>query len=381
MRALVVFPYPPSEVRVRSMQILSDLASFSDVDLVYLDDGGPFQGAENIANVWRVNNRSSASRFFRLLLGSALGRPFTYYWYYSSRAERLLATLLSKDHDFLFAERLPLSRRLTSRTRFVFDCVDCFGVQTNYLARFTSGPRSIGYAFDKLVTPRFETRLCNQADLVLTTVDRERTHLIKQGVTVPISAYFHGVKAGFFEFSADVPDGPPSKRLCFHGKLSYAANDLALSKLNDIQGSLVEAGYQTQIFGKVAPGMKEKFRHLSFHGYADSLPKQLSRCSLAVFPLPVSVGVPNKVIEAMAVGLPVVATPAVFDGLPDAETVSGQGLFIADITDFPAVIRGFFSLPSSQRRRMSVAVRQYAERISCPEVRRDRLRQLLQPGP
>ncbi len=44
----------------------------------------------------------------------------------------------------------------------------------------------------------------------------------------------------------------------------------------------------------------------------------LWRAAVAVAPLETARGVQNKVLEAVAAGLPAVVTPAVFEGLPDA---------------------------------------------------------------
>ena len=44
----------------------------------------------------------------------------------------------------------------------------------------------------------------------------------------------------------------------------------------------------------------------------------LWRAAIAVAPLETARGVQNKVLEAVAAGLPAVVTPAVFEGLPEA---------------------------------------------------------------
>ncbi len=52
-------------------------------------------------------------------------------------------------------------------------------------------------------------------------------------------------------------------------------------------------------------------------GRVEHVQPHLWSAAVSVAPLQVARGVQNKVLEALAAGLPAVVTPAVFDGLPD----------------------------------------------------------------
>jgi glycosyltransferase involved in cell wall biosynthesis len=71
-------------------------------------------------------------------------------------------------------------------------------------------------------------------------------------------------------------------------------------------------------------------------GYLPDLRPAIARAQIAVCPLPYAVGMQNKVLEAMALGTPVVASTPVAAGL---QAIAGRDLLVADEpTDFANVV-------------------------------------------
>jgi polysaccharide biosynthesis protein PslH len=92
-------------------------------------------------------------------------------------------------------------------------------------------------------------------------------------------------------------------------------------------------------------------------GYVPDLRPYLARATLAVSPLPYAVGIQNKVLEAMAMATPVVATPAACGGL---STIAGEHLLIAANGDaMTAAVERVLDDPALARR-LGAAGRQYA---------------------
>jgi glycosyltransferase involved in cell wall biosynthesis len=65
-------------------------------------------------------------------------------------------------------------------------------------------------------------------------------------------------------------------------------------------------------------------------GYVADLRPYIAQAQVAVCPLPYAVGIQNKVLEALALGTPVVASPCAIAGL---QTVPGRDLLVADHPD------------------------------------------------
>jgi hypothetical protein len=73
--------------------------------------------------------------------------------------------------------------------------------------------------------------------------------------------------------------------------------------------------------------------------------------SVAAAPLFVARGVQNKAIEAVAAGLPVVVTPAVYQGLPAA--VQRASIEAGDAPAFAAAVCDLFAVAAAERRALA----------------------------
>lgn len=99
------------------------------------------------------------------------------------------------------------------------------------MAKHGKGWERFLYALDAILLPRHERTACNAASLVLVTADREIHKLRQLGVTSPIEVWTH-------DCTVDLAPRILSERerfvISFHGKLSYAANGLALRALSEL---------------------------------------------------------------------------------------------------------------------------------------------------
>ncbi|MDD1777822.1 MAG: glycosyltransferase [Candidatus Helarchaeota archaeon] len=64
-------------------------------------------------------------------------------------------------------------------------------------------------------------------------------------------------------------------------------------------------------------------------GYVPDTREYLNRATVVVVPLRIARGIQNKILEAMAMGIPVVATPQAFEGIeakPDRDLILGENV-------------------------------------------------------
>lgn len=171
----------------------------------------------------------------------------------------------------------------------------------------------------------------------------------------------NGVDLEFFRPQA-VPRDPAT--LIFTGKMSYHANlAAALDLIRDIMPRIWahRPEVRVQIVGRNPPAWLRRAARdprVEIVGTVPDLRPYLARATLAVCPLRYAVGIQNKVLEALAMGTPVVATPPVQGGL---SAVPGRDLVIAEGGEaFAAAVLRLLDSPG-ERAALGAAGRAYVE--------------------
>ena len=160
-------------------------------------------------------------------------------------------------------------------------------------------------------------------------------------------------------------------RLVFLGNLDYRPNGDALDYfVADILPALVQARPEVQldVIGPNLEGADAKKRpvNIRLRGFVDDLGAALMQYDMMVAPIRVGAGTKLKVLDALKVGLPVVATSVAAEGL---ELTHGQDLWIADTaSDF---IEGILRLkrdPELAEKMAANAKRHVAEHFAWPDI-------------
>jgi glycosyltransferase involved in cell wall biosynthesis len=188
------------------------------------------------------------------------------------------------------------------------------------------GPRAPIVAFEAARLRRLETALLARAAACLVVSETERAD-IGPG---PVRVVPNGVDACAFPY-AEGPRVPG--RVIFAGNLGYfpnvdAARWLATEIVPRLRSGLPEA--ELRLVGARPAGAVRALARgpgVSLAAAVPDMAPELARASVAIIPMRAGSGVQNKVLEAMAVGTPVVATPRAAAAL-DAQP--GEHLLIAE---------------------------------------------------
>jgi len=167
---------------------------------------------------------------------------------------------------------------------------------------------------------RYEGRLCAAFNACAVVSEPERARLLAlEPRPVPhIGVVPNGVDTTAFEFQ---PDRPGAPTLLFTGPLTYPVNRdavafFAAEILPRVRSQVPAA--QLLVTGDLGGLSRESITRqpgVRFLGRVDDIRQVLARSALAVAPLRFGGGTRLKILEAMASGLPVVATPLAADGL------------------------------------------------------------------
>ncbi|MDQ7035855.1 MAG: glycosyltransferase family 4 protein, partial [Anaerolineae bacterium] len=151
--------------------------------------------------------------------------------------------------------------------------------------------------------------------VVLTEQDREELLAINPALAVEVIP--NGIDLDFFQMESRERD---EATLLFVGNYDYepnrdAARLLAETIFPAIQQQVPAA--KLQIVGNAPPPELQAFAsvHIDITGRVADVRPYLSQATVFVCPLRVGAGIKNKVLEALAMGLPTVATPLSVDGI------------------------------------------------------------------
>ncbi len=371
---LFVAPYPPSLIHVRTYNLIKALARHGHrITLMYLqppgDTGTSIEGiAAECAAVEGVPLPRPQTLWngIRALPGKI---PFQAAYGISPQMNaRIRQRLAAQKFDVAHVEHLraaEIGRRIAGLP-VIFDSVDSISLLFERLRTAAPTLKSRLMAWlDLARTRNYEARLLEFFSRVVVTSPHDRDALVTlsraQNPTERISVVANGVDLHYFS-PRDTPRDPAT--IVFSGKMSYHANiaaglDLATEIMPRVWQKITQA--KLVIAGKdPSPQLKAlgSDERIVITGTVPDLRPFLAKATVAVSPIRYGAGIQNKVLEAMAMGTPVVSTRQAVSALavqPGTDILVGDSL--AEMAD--AIVS---LLENSQlQAKMGAAGRQFVE--------------------
>jgi sugar transferase (PEP-CTERM/EpsH1 system associated) len=240
----------------------------------------------------------------------------------------------------------------------LLDMVDVDSEKWEQLAKATLPPMTWVYRREARLLRAFERSALRRAHVTTVVSERER-ELARSVLGEPAPVVVpNGVDVGGF-----APRRPacPSNRVVFSGVFNYQPNEDAAVWLATEVWPLVRASVPDAVLQLVGMKPSRRVRTLATAGaievtgeVADVRPYLWSAAAAAA-PLFIARGIQNKVLEALASGLPCVVTTAVWQGLP--EVARPACVARDDAVGFAASLVRLLQMTPIQRRVMSKQAR------------------------
>jgi sugar transferase (PEP-CTERM/EpsH1 system associated) len=325
-------PYAPNRGdRIRSYHMLQSMRVWADVDVISLahDDEEADHAAEveRFAASVRTVRVPKVPNMVRAAIALASGRPLTHALLHSPDLRSAVASAVRANRpDVIFAYCTGIAPIVLEEPLrnipLVLDMVDVDSAKWATLAASSAPPRSWIYAREARTLARFERTITRCARTTLVTTEAERETLARIAPGAAIEVVENGV-----DVDALRPPGPPveSATIVFCGVMNYPPNvDGAIWLAREVWPIVrrTRPDARLEIVGsnpaRAVRALADPRADIVVTGAVPDVRPYLWGAAAAVAPLRTARGVQNKVLEAVAAGLPVVITQAVSVGLPVA---------------------------------------------------------------
>ncbi|MEA2563092.1 MAG: hypothetical protein QOH06_4596 [Acidobacteriota bacterium] len=370
-------PYPPDKGdKIRAFNEIRALSKRHRVHLLTLADSevpnlAPLEEMCERVEVFPVQRTGA---YMRAALGIFSSRPLTLAFFGSAELRQRVEELARNERfDLVVAYCSAMAPYVEPfhevGTPAVLDMVDVDSSKWAQYSRFASLPMRPIYALEARRLQAYESSLASRFERIVLATGNE-TRVLKafapeaNAATVP-----NGVDLDFFR-PLDLPRSP-HPTIVFTGQMDYFANvDGMVHFARNVFSRLRQRfpDLELLIVGRSpAPAVRALTELAGVHvtGAVGDVRPFLARAWAFVAPLRIAQGVQNKVLEAMAMNVPVVCTDRVFAGLSEGGFRHGRDLLAASsdqgLEDSLAGLLGDAqaraSLAEHARRRLSLSYR------------------------
>lgn len=360
MNILFVVPYTPNLVRSRSFNVIRTLAERGNaVHVITLwSSDEERKSAEELKKYCR-SVQAFPMPTWRSLANSLVALPTSqplqaWYSWHPQMAKQILASIQKEKIDILHVEHLRGAKyalyfnsmrsdngsKVRSYPPVVWDSVDCI----SYLFRQSSvqSRRQVSRWISQLElkrTEKFEAQLTRLLPAILITTQKDKNALLslKDATTTAskVNLFPIGVDLDYFRPDPQLKREPAT--LVVSGKMSYHANvSMAIHLYERIMPQIWAKRPEAKLW-IVGKDPTQEIKDMASHpnvtvtGMVSDMRPYLQHATVATAPLTYGAGMQFKVIENMACGTPVVATPLAVSALTGA--VHDQDVLVAQEPD------------------------------------------------
>ncbi|HEX5138155.1 MAG TPA: TIGR03087 family PEP-CTERM/XrtA system glycosyltransferase [Planctomycetota bacterium] len=362
MRVMLVchrFPYPPSSgAKIRSYHILRHLAQEHEVTVAApcrsAEEREEGKGLEGQCHRVLTDEIPAAAARLRMVGNLPTRTPSSMGYFLSPRlVRRVREELATRDYDLVLAHSSSVAPYVADvqGPAKILDFADMDSQKWLAYARVRPFPLSLGYWIEGTKLRRAEEELARKFD-VCTCATRAEAETLE--------GYRTGVPAEWFPNGADVDYFQPSPHpydpdtICFVGKMDYFPNSGCMVDFCARTLPLLRArrpAIKLLIVGSdPSPAVRRLARipGVTVTGAVKDVRPYVARSAASVAPLSLARGTQNKILESLAMGVPVVSSDVAAKGV---DCVPGEHMLVASTpAEYADAVLRLLDDPAERRR-------------------------------
>jgi sugar transferase (PEP-CTERM/EpsH1 system associated) len=321
-------PYPPNKgEKIRAFHQLKTMSQSCEIDLFTLADRAEDlqykKALEPYCRTITVAKLSRPAASLRALVSVFSNMPLTLPYFYSAELARKVGQALSNrcyDRIFVYSSSMAQYIEGEHTIPILIDLVDVDSDKWQQYSARTTFPRSVVFQREANCLAEYERHISEKARYVLVTSEREARVLRQITSSAKVRVIPNGVDHEYFAPSGEQTIAA-QPTIIFTGAMDYFPNADAVEFFARHIFPLIRAAVPNARFLIVGSRPSRTVERLAklpgiqVTGWVPDVRPYLLQSQVFVAPLLIASGTQNKVLEAMAVGLPVIATRRAIQGI------------------------------------------------------------------
>jgi len=331
-------PYPPKRGgKIRPFNIISHLSRRHEVTVCSIarsaEEEAEGQGLRQHCARLVVGRVSDALQAARMVARLPTPTPSSMGWFYSrDLAHRIDEMLANERFDLVFVHCSSVAQYVLNARGIprILDFGDMDSQKWLEYVGYKPFPLKAGYWLEGTKLEREERRLARRFDLCTVTTRAEWETLEGYDTGTRSDWFPNGVDSAFF-----APDGSDydADQACFVGRMDYYPNQECMFEFCAKTWPLIRERRPSMKLAIVGADPSPTVRRLgalpgvTVTGSVPDVRPYVRKSALMVAPLNIARGTQNKILEGMALGVPVVSSSVAAGGV---DAIAGQHLVVAD---------------------------------------------------
>lgn len=341
MRILYVchrFPFPPARGgKIRPFNMIRHLNESHEVVVASLarspEEAVAGGGIASHCADFMIGQVTAPAAWARMIARLPSPGPSSMGYFYSPELARQIdARLRADSFDLIFVHCSSVAPYVSKVTGIpkILDFGDMDSQKWLTYRRFKPFPLSLGYRLEGTKMEAAEKALARRFDLCTCTTKAELETLRSFQVATPTDWFPNGVDQEFFA-PVEAPYDPDA--ISFVGRMDYFPNQQAMRFFCDEVFPLIRRERPSARLAIIGAEPSAEIKRLgeregvTVTGTVPDVRDHVRGSAVNVAPLSIARGTQNKILECMAMGVPVVTSPEAAGGV---DAVPGEHLLVAD---------------------------------------------------